>query len=151
MTYLDYLNTEAIELSRVVPRISVWDTETVRLYQSLDMVSEEDGIYGGLSVSFCVFCSYFPASFLFIYLFSSLLCVDSWKMRGSLYSIRVSLLILVLMMCILHLVHFCARLLNLRSNLWYIIKPTGCVLIVLLVYFYFHHMYLFLEFLFSKY
>jgi len=51
MTYLDNLNTKAIELSKVVPRISIWDNDTVRLYQKLDMISEEDGTYGGLSVS----------------------------------------------------------------------------------------------------
>ena len=40
MTYLDYLNTEAVNLSRVVPRISVWNNETVRLYERLDLVSQ---------------------------------------------------------------------------------------------------------------
>ena len=59
MTYLDYLNTEAVSLPMVVPRISVWNNETVKLYERLDTVCEEDGTYGALSVSSHVFCVFF--------------------------------------------------------------------------------------------
>lgn len=72
MTYLDNLNTEAVELSRVVPRISVWDNETVKTYQKLDMISEEDGTYGGLSASLRAKCllKIFPCLFCIFHLSS---------------------------------------------------------------------------------
>ena len=70
MTCLDYLNTEAVNLSRVVPRISVWNNETVRLYERLDLVSQEDGTYGALSASLYVYCVFiiFPCLYYFHYL-----------------------------------------------------------------------------------
>ena len=51
MTYLDYLDIELTKLDSVVPRISVWDLETVRIYEMQDIISVEDGTYGKIPVS----------------------------------------------------------------------------------------------------
>lgn len=51
MTYLEYLDIKVKELASVVPRISVWDSETVSQFEKLDLVSAEDGTYGEIPVS----------------------------------------------------------------------------------------------------
>ncbi|KAM0840237.1 hypothetical protein ACQ4PT_059840 [Festuca glaucescens] len=51
MTYLDYLDIKVKELASVVPRISVWDLETVSQFEKLDLVSAEDGTYGNIPCS----------------------------------------------------------------------------------------------------
>lgn len=61
MTYLDYLDTAAIEVASSIPRISVWDTDTVKRCVELDTVSEEDGEYGKLPAS--------SVSHVFIFIF----------------------------------------------------------------------------------
>ncbi|KAM0837987.1 hypothetical protein ACQ4PT_061272 [Festuca glaucescens] len=48
MTYLDYLDIQVKELASVVPRISVWDSETVSQFEKLDLVSADDGTYGNI-------------------------------------------------------------------------------------------------------
>ncbi|KAM0924437.1 hypothetical protein ACQ4PT_004858 [Festuca glaucescens] len=48
MTYLEYLDIQVKELASVVPRISVWDSETVSQFEKLDLVSAEDGTYGNI-------------------------------------------------------------------------------------------------------
>ncbi|KAM0859027.1 hypothetical protein ACQ4PT_047453 [Festuca glaucescens] len=48
MTYLDYLDIKVKEVASVVPRISVWDSETVSQFEKLDLVSAEDGTYGNI-------------------------------------------------------------------------------------------------------
>ena len=50
MTYLDYLNTRAIDLPSVVPRIGVWTNVVVRNFEQLDLICEEEGTYGEISV-----------------------------------------------------------------------------------------------------
>ncbi len=51
MTYLEYLDIKVKELASVVPRISVWDSETVSQLEKLDLVLAEDGTYGNIPVS----------------------------------------------------------------------------------------------------
>jgi hypothetical protein len=51
MTYLEYLDIQVKELASVVPRISVWDSETVSQFEKLDLVCVEDGTYGNIPVS----------------------------------------------------------------------------------------------------
>jgi hypothetical protein len=51
MTYLEYLDIQVKELASVVPRISVWDSETVSQFEKLDLVCAEDGTYGNIPVS----------------------------------------------------------------------------------------------------
>ena len=67
MTYLENIDVKFKELSNVVPRISLWDSETVSLYEKQDLVSLQDQTYGNLPVSvyfvcfvsvftICIFC-----------------------------------------------------------------------------------------------